>query len=104
MSDYSDLIKRLRDLTDENFGDLDPFSNWGREMVIAADVIEHLMSEIDVLDDAWKRDKDRIAELEAALKHVCGGVISERGNPVDAAVIEGAALRMARKALGMSDD
>ena len=59
MNDYSDLIKRLKNKR-EYYGDNDC-----NEAAIA---ILHLLSEIDVLDDAWKRDKDRIAELEAALK------------------------------------
>ena len=68
MADYLELVQRLRDLTDENYGDIDQFSTWGREMVAAADAIEHLMLEIDVLDYAWKTKNERIAELEAALK------------------------------------
>jgi len=59
MSDYTDLVKRLRDLQ-EHFRDGDAGD--------AADAIEHLMLEIDVLDYAWETKNERIAELKAALK------------------------------------
>jgi len=55
MSKYPDLVKRLRE-------------SQNHTMVEAADAIEHLMLEIDVLDYAWETDKERIAELKAALK------------------------------------
>jgi len=55
MSKYPDLVNRLRQLN----------IKYGDE---AADAIEHLMLEIDVLDYAWETDKERIAELKAALK------------------------------------
>jgi hypothetical protein len=68
MSKYPDLVQRLRGV------------NWvchtyGKTEVLhdtvcheAADAIEHLMSEIDFLDEHWRKNKKRIAELEAALK------------------------------------
>ena len=52
MTDYSDLVTRLRD------------QSWVMIAEEAADRIEHLMKEIDVLDDHWRKDKARIAELE----------------------------------------
>jgi hypothetical protein len=88
-----DLIERLRALTDENFGELDQFSTWGREMVAAADALEAQARRISELSEAigllttLKPDMEidanspvnmaaqivayvdaRIAELEAALK------------------------------------
>jgi len=70
MTDYSDLIKRLRRdgiaardtlKCAELAPTVDP-----EDSLEAADAIEHLMKEIDVLDDHWRKDKARIAELEAA--------------------------------------
>jgi O-succinylbenzoate synthase len=78
MTDYSELIKRLRDLTDENFGDLDPFSKWGREMVAAADALKAQAKEIAGLKEqlaeanaanlTFGNQSACIAELEAALR------------------------------------
>ena len=59
MTDYSDLVQRLR-ILQEHLQDGDAGE--------AADAIEHLMLEIDVLDYAWETKNERIAELKAALK------------------------------------
>jgi hypothetical protein len=40
------LEKRLRDLTDEVFGDLHPHSNYGREIVAAADALASLRRQL----------------------------------------------------------
>ena len=65
--ELTDLVQRLRGV------------NWichtyGKTEVLhdtvcheAADAIEHLMGEIDFLDEHWRKNKKRIAELEAAL-------------------------------------
>jgi hypothetical protein len=78
----TELVKRLRDLTDDDIGDLNQFSTWGREMVAAADAIELLQRELKCANELWDQQKElaleylddiekaneRIAELEAALK------------------------------------
>ena len=98
MSDYSNLIKRLKNKR-EYYGDNDC-----NEAAIA---ILHLLSEIDVLDDAWKRDKDRIAELEAALKPFADfahdiDVLTSRGELYSRFPLS--ALSNARKALEKGDE
>jgi hypothetical protein len=117
MTDYSDLVKRLRDLTDENFGDLDQFSTWGREMVAAADVIELLQRELKCANELWDQQKElaleylddiekaneRIAELEAALRPFAYEADEYEGLGVqdkDRIFVPFAACRNARKVLG----
>ncbi|NDB70805.1 MAG: hypothetical protein EB015_22910 [Methylocystaceae bacterium] len=61
MSKYPDLVKRLREngtWTSDKVWESHP------DCVEAADAIEHLMKEIDVLDDNWRKDKKQIEKFE----------------------------------------
>ena len=64
MTDYSDLVKRLRVGTTEKFRDGSSETVSTALEREAADAIEHLMKEIDVLDDHWRKDKKQIEALE----------------------------------------
>ena len=95
MSKYPDLIERLRE-------------SQSHTMIEAADAIEHLMLEIDVLDYAWETKNERIAELKAALKPFAEAAIcldddDEFGHIWEhktAMLIHFEDLRNARKVLG----
>lgn len=92
MTDYTDLIERLRGV------------NW-HSLTQAADAIQHLMAEIDVLDDAWKRDKERIAELEDALKPLADSAIYVDEIDFDFPIkVKAIHLRNAKAALEKGDD
>jgi len=97
MTDYSDLVKRLRD-----------YPVWTGDCHDAADAIEHLMLEIDVLDEHWRKDKKRIAELEVALKPFADAahfkVTKTTGTVIENStweiIVKETDLRQARKVLG----
>jgi hypothetical protein len=75
MSKYPDLVQRLRGkklnciCAAKSVSECCCNTDWPESSCNeAADAIEHLMGEIDFLDEHWRKNKKRIAELEAALK------------------------------------
>jgi hypothetical protein len=99
MSKYPDLVKRLREngtWTSDKVWESHP------DCAEAADAIEHLMNEIDFLDEDWRKDKKRIEELEAALKPFADASDLHLGSDdmsIAFRIIIGN-LRQARKVLG----
>ena len=71
MTDYSDLVQRLRGkklnctCAAKSASECCCDTYWPESYCNeAADAIEHLMKEIDVLDDHWRKDKKQIEALE----------------------------------------
>jgi hypothetical protein len=77
MSHYSNLIDRLRTVTVKPVPPQHGISSILTEHILnnpdgpaAVDAIEHLMNEIDFLDEHWRKNKDHIAELKAAFREI----------------------------------